>query len=311
MKDPTLKKFLFWWSIGSAVYWLPQAILEIGWRHNWLWRGLGVWAQGLWAWLWHTPNINPVLIVSLYVLAAVFWAVWCMRQQAKQMREQTEREAENMTYLAHDLKTPLTSVTGYLSLLKEEQTPEKQQEYVDIALQKTRRLDELLNEFFEWTCNRLSGTIDQKQEVNLTVLLYQLTDEFYPMLEEKQMSLRTVIASDLKTHGNGTLLMRVFANLLRNAVSYGHAGTEITLFAAASSEGCTVRVQNMGDPIEPEQLTRMFDKHVRLDSARQSGTGGAGLGLTIAKQIVDAHDGHIAAACVDGVTEISVTLRNP
>lgn len=311
MKNPTCKRFLFWWGIGTAVYWLPQAILEIGWWHNWLWRGLGSWAQDLWAWLWHTPNTNQVLIVSVYVLAVVGWAIQCMRWQSAQLREQIDQEAENLSFLAHDLKTPLTSVTGYLSLLKTEKDPEKQEAYIGIALQKARRLDELLNEFFEWTRNRQPNNAPSQAPVNLTVLLYQLTDEFYPMLEEKKMTLRTVIASNLKTKGDGTLLMRVFSNLLRNAVNYGHVGTEITLFAADSSEGCTVRIQNVGDPIEPEKLSLMFDKHVRLDTARQSASGGAGFGLTIAKQIVDAHDGRIWAACVDGVTEISVILRKP
>ena len=166
----------------------------------------------------------------------------------------------------------------------------------------------MLNEFFELTRRRPKT---EAAAVNLTVLLYQLTDEFYPMMEERGMTLRTMIASDLKTWGDGVLLMRVFANLLRNAVNYGHEGSEIVLYAADSSEGCTVRVQSMGDPIPPEQLSTMFDKQVRLDAARQSQSGGAGLGLTIARQIVEEHKGQIAASCVEGMTEITVTLRKP
>ncbi len=308
MKDPIIKRFLLWWAIGTAAYWLPQAVLEIMWWHNWLWRGIGGWAQDAWAYLWHTPGINQILIVSLYVLAVIGWAVWCMRQQSGQMRRQAEREAENIAYLAHDLKTPLTSVTGYLSLLKEEKDKKKQQEYVGVALNKARRLDELLNEFFELANDRRMESVDLSGVVNLTVLLFQLVDEFYPMLDEKSMSLKTVIAPDLRVKGDGALLMRVFANLLRNAVSYGKAESEIELYAAASSEGCTVRVCSEGEDIAPEQLSRMFDKHVRLDGARSSQTGGAGLGLTIARQIVERHGGRIEAACADGVTAMTVTL---
>jgi two-component system sensor histidine kinase VanS len=286
---------------------LPQAALEILWRHNRLWYHIGSWAQNLWAQIWHVPGINRFLIVFAYVAATVCYAVWCMRKQSEQVRVQAQREADNLSFLAHDLKTPLTSVTGYLSLLKEEKDKKKQQEYIGIALTKARRLDELLNEFFALTRRQPKA----EEAVNLTVLLYQLTDEFYPMMEERRMTLRTVSAADLKTRGDGVLLMRVFANLLKNAVNYGHEGSEIVLYAADSSEGCTVRVQSSGDPIAPEQLTTMFDKHVRLDAARQSGTGGAGLGLTIARQIGEEHKGQIAASCVEGMTEITVTLRKP
>ena len=308
MKEPIVKRFLLWWGIGTAAYWLPQAVLEVMWWHNWLWRILGGWAQDAWAYLWHTPGLNQILIVSLYVGVSVWYAVWCMRKQSEQVRKQAQKEADNLSFLAHDLKTPLTSVTGYLSLLKGERDEEKRQEYIGIALTKARRLDELLNEFFELTRRRPKT---EAAAVNLTVLLYQLTDEFYPMMEERGMTLRTMIASDLKTWGDGVLLMRVFANLLRNAVNYGHEGSEIVLYAADSSEGCTVRVQSAGDPIAPEQLSTMFDKHVRLDAARQSQSGGAGLGLTIARQIVEEHKGQIAASCVEGLTEITVTLRKP
>jgi two-component system sensor histidine kinase VanS len=307
LKEPIIKRFLLWWSIGTAAFWLPQAMLEILWRHNRLWYHIGAWAQNLWAQIWHVPGINRFLIVFVYVAATVCYAVWCMRKQSEQVRVQAQREADNLSFLAHDLKTPLTSVTGYLSLLKEEKDKKKQQEYIGIALTKARRLDELLNEFFALTRRQPKA----EEEVNLTVLLYQLTDEFYPMMEERRMTLRTVIAADLKTRGDGVLLMRVFANLLKNAVNYGHEGSEILLYAADSSEGCTVRVQSHGDPIPPEQLSTMFDKHVRLDAARQSGTGGAGLGLTIARQIVEEHKGQIAASCVEGMTEITVTLRKP
>ncbi len=307
MKEPIIKRFLLWWSIGTAVYWVPQAVLETLWWSNRLGRLFGYAVLDLWSYLWHTPGIMQALIVSVYVTATVCYAVWCMRKQSEQVRVQAQREADNLSFLAHDLKTPLTSVTGYLSLLKEEKDKKKQKEYIGIALTKARRLDELLNEFFALTRRQPKA----EEEVNLTVLLYQLTDEFYPMMEERRMTLRTVIAADLKTRGDGMLLMRVFANLLKNAVNYGHEGSEIVLYAADSSEGCTVRVQSSGDPIAPEQLTTMFDKHVRLDAARQSGTGGAGLGLTIARQIVEEHKGQIAASCVEGMTEITVTLRKP
>lgn|GEM_PF-1464100 len=314
MNDPIIKRFLVRWAIGTAIYWVPQAMLEMLWWRNGLWGLVGHVIQVVWAYLWHTPGIMQVLIVSVYVGATIWYAVRCMkkqteqvRTQAEQMQEQAQREADNLSFLAHDLKTPLTSVTGYLSLLKEEKDKKKQQEYIGIALTKARRLDELLNDFFELTRRQPKA----KAEVNLTVLLYQLTDEFYPMTEDRHMTLRTVIAPDLKTWGEGAMLMRVFANLLRNAVNYGHEGSEILLYAADSSEGCTVRVQSHGDPIPPEQLSTMFDKHVRLDTARQSRSGGAGLGLTIARRIVEEHNGQIAASCVEGMTEITVTLRKP
>lgn len=229
-------------------------------------------------------------------------------EQARQLAEQQKNDL--IVYLAHDLKTPLTSVIGYLSLLEEapDMPPEQRGKYVGIALDKAIRLEQLINEFFDITRLNLQAAQVNRARVNLTILLIQCLHEFYPMFEEKELRVVQDIQSELYISGDADKLARVFDNLFRNAVSYCYAGTEVFCSAARRDRSVVISVKNIGDDISPEKLERIFDKFYRVDSARRSATGGAGLGLAIAKQIVELHGGTITAACHDGETEFTVTL---
>ena len=231
-----------------------------------------------------------------------------LNEQARLAAEQQKNDL--VVYLAHDLKTPLTSVIGYLSLLEEsEELPiELRAKYNKIALDKAYRLEQLINEFFEITRMNLQTIPTQKSPVNLTILLVQIINEFFPMLEEKNITVQQKIEPELMVSADADKLARVFDNLFRNAVNYSYEGTEIVC-SARKGNGCIlINIQNKGDQIPPEKLARMFDKFYRLDSSRQSSTGGAGLGLAIAKQIVESHDGTIEAVCNNGVTEFRIVL---
>ncbi len=214
-------------------------------------------------------------------------------------------------YLAHDLKTPLTSVQGYLELLDEQPDipAEQRRKFIHIAADKAVRLEELINEFFEITRFNLSEVAYQKTNVNLSVLLLQLEEEFYPILEDKQLSISSHIEQDLCITGDADKLARVFDNILRNAVYYSYAGTTIGLRASRLPDGSVeVACTNHGNEIPREKLDLIFEKFYRLDSARGSQSGGAGLGLAIAREIVQRHGGSITAASTPESTCFTVRL---
>lgn len=237
-----------------------------------------------------------------------------VRQRAEaneQARKSAEQQKNDLiVYLAHDLKTPLTSVIGYLSLLQESPDipAEQRAKYVGIALDKAYRLEQLINEFFDITRLNLSTVLMQKTHFNLSILLTQVISEFYPMLEEKHLTVASEIPQEIRVYADADKLARVFDNLLRNAVSYSNEGTAIRMRAFLSGDNAIVLVQNEGEEIAPEQLAHIFDKFYRLDAARQSRFGGAGLGLAIAKQIMELHGGSIEAASCGRRIEFKLTL---
>ena len=245
-------------------------------------------------------------------------AEWQLRQALQNQRQAMDaarlaeqRKNDLIVYLAHDLKTPLTSVQGYLELLDEQPDipAEQRRKFIHIAADKAVRLEELINEFFEITRFNLSEVAYQKTNVNLSVLLLQLEEEFYPILEDKQLSISSHIEQDLCITGDADKLARVFDNILRNAVYYSYAGTTIGLRASRLPDGSVeVACTNHGNEIPREKLDLIFEKFYRLDSARGSQSGGAGLGLAIAREIVQRHGGSITAASTPESTCFTVRL---
>lgn len=226
-------------------------------------------------------------------------------------RKSAEQQKNDLiVYLAHDLKTPLTSVIGYLSLLSEasDMPIEQRAKYTGIALDKAYRLEQLINEFFDITRLNLQTLEAQKSRTNLTILLMQTLGEFYPMFEEKGIRVAQNIESELFVFADGDKLARVFDNLLRNAVNYCYPDSPLSCTAKRENGQIIVSIKNRGAEIPKEKLLRIFDKFYRLDDSRGSATGGSGLGLAIAKQIVEQHGGTITADCIDETIEFRVTL---
>lgn len=228
------------------------------------------------------------------------------KQQAK---EAEQRKNDLVVYLAHDLKTPLTSVIGYLSLLEEcpDLPPEQRAKFLGIALDKAYRLEQLINEFFDITRFNLQSVVLEKGKLDLSMLLRQLAEEFEPMLAERSLTLALHIEDNVRIIADGDKLARVFDNLLRNAISYSPAESIIQIVLRQDSGTVAVEVRNQGDEIPPEKLKRIFEKFFRADSARNS-RGGTGLGLAIAKQIVELHGGTITAQSNVDFTEFQVNL---
>ncbi len=229
-------------------------------------------------------------------------------------KEAEQRKNDLVVYLAHDLKTPLTSVIGYLTLLKDEPqlSPEFRARYTGIALDKAERLETLINEFFEITRFNLSDIELEYSTVSLSIMLEQLVSEFQPVLKPKGLSCLLLGEPGITLSCDPDKLSRVFDNLLRNAVNYSYENTEITVSASADENEVTVVFTNHGATIPPEKLGRIFERFYRLDSSRSTAAGGAGLGLAIAKQLVTLHKGTITAKSEKELTTFTVTLpREP
>lgn len=218
-------------------------------------------------------------------------------RDARAAKDAEQRKNDLVVYLAHDLKTPLTSVIGYLTLLRDEPqlSPELRQHYTAIALDKGERLEELINEFFDITRFNLSHLELERQPVDLVRMLQQVASEFQPILSEKNLICQLDLPQKLMCPCDSDKMARVFDNLLRNACGYSFEGTKICIAARAKGNTAILTFSNQGRTIPPEKLERIFQQFFRLDSARTSATGGAGLGLAIAKEIVEAHGGTITA----------------
>ena len=219
------------------------------------------------------------------------------------------RKNDLIMYLAHYLKTTLASVIGYLNLLRDEVriSEELREKYLSISLDKAERLEELINEFFEIARFNLSTVTLEYSKINLTRLLEQLTYEFKHMLKEKNLSCKLNIAADVMLLCDADKIQRVFDNLLRNAVIYSYENSEIEIAAESRIEEIIITFSNCGNTIPPEKLDRIFEQFYRLDAARGT-SGGAGLGLAIARQIAELHGGKITARSEREKIEFEVTL---
>lgn len=227
-----------------------------------------------------------------------------LRQREEEAAESEQKKNDLLMYLAHDLKTPLTSIIAYLSILDESENmpPEERKKCTHISLEKAVRLKELMDEFFEITRFSLEDMVLEQNPVNVSMMLEQIADEAYAVLAEKGLRCEVDIHEDLTVTGDADKLARVFDNLLRNAINYSYPDTCIRISAWSQQQWVYIDFVNQGPAIPEKQLTMIFEKFIRMDSARSSETGGAGLGLAIAKQIVTAHGGEIHAEnCSEGI----------
>lgn len=234
-----------------------------------------------------------------------------LKQRKAAAIESEQRKNDLVVYLAHDIKTPLTSVIGYLSLLNEapDMPLEQRAKYSSITLNKALRLEELINEFFEITRFNLQHIELETGEMNLSLMLEQLADEFYPLLAPKNIKAVIEAHEEILIHGDANKLARVFNNILKNAASYSNENSILAIRAAKQgNQSVNISFRNQGRRIPAHHLDTIFEKFFRLDPARASNTGGAGLGLAIAKEIIELHKGTISVQSNDEFTEFLITL---
>lgn len=233
-----------------------------------------------------------------------------IRRQEQEAIESEKKKNDLVVFLAHDLKTPLTSIVAYLSILetKPDMPEEERKKYTHISLEKAIRLGELINEFFEITKFNLQDIVLEPGNLDLSMMLEQIADELYAVLKEKNLRCDVQIDDTLMIYGDADKLARVFDNLLRNAIAYCNKGTAIRIQAKERHQEIEIVVANEGEKIPEEELSAIFEKFYRVDGSRSSKTGGAGLGLAIAKEIVELHHGTIRAESDEWETRFIVTL---
>ena len=228
-----------------------------------------------------------------------------------------EREAERtknelITNVAHDLRTPLTSIIGYLELLSGDMKldPEVQKKYINIAYVKTKRLEKLIEDLFGFTKLNYGKISMNVSQVDVVKLLSQLLEEFYPSFVDKNLSyeLQSNVPVQIIT-ADGNLLARLFDNLINNAIKYGADGKRILVKIHGEEEIVTIQVINYGYVIPAEELTLIFTQFYRVEQSRSTNTGGTGLGLAIVKNIVDMHGGDISVASDLSGTVFTVKLK--
>ena len=229
-----------------------------------------------------------------------------------------EREAERtknelITNVAHDLRTPLTSIIGYLELLSGKAAPlppEMQKKYIDIAYSKAKRLEKLIEYLFGFTKLNYGKISMHVSKVDIIKLLGQLLEESYPNFANKNLSyeLQSNVPAKIIT-ADGNLLARLFDNLINNAIKYGAEGKRVLVKVTAGEETVQVSVINYGYVIPETELPLIFDKFYRVEQSRSTHTGGTGLGLAIVKNIVDMHGGTITVKSDLNGTVFTVTLQ--
>ena len=226
-------------------------------------------------------------------------------------RENEQSKTDLITNIAHDLRTPLTSILGYLDLLRNNQmVPEEMKKhYIEIVYNKALRLQKLIEELFGFT--KLSyGKLNMNlSTLDLVQLLSQLVEESYPNFEKNNLSYDfSANVKSLLIEGDGDLLARLFDNLISNAIKYGAEGKRVLIRLRKEKEAVSVQVLNFGYVIPEKELPLIFDKFYRVEHSRSLSTGGTGLGLAIVKNIVDMHHGNISVQSDMGGTRFTVTL---
>lgn len=227
-------------------------------------------------------------------------------------RNAERQKNELITNVAHDLRTPLTTIVGYLELIKDDTALSKEDvhKYSGIAYEKSIRLQEMMDDLFELTKLDNADIKLNKSMINLSGLIMQMTDEFYPSFKDCNITpIVDLPEENIYVQGDGQLLARVFDNLISNALKYGYHNTDLKIEVSCDEKYAIVKVINHGDTIASEDIPLLFNKFYRTDSSRNSKTGGTGLGLAITKNIVDLHHGDISVTSDDQITTFIVKFN--
>lgn len=234
-----------------------------------------------------------------------------IRKLIERERESEKSKNELITNVAHDLRTPLTSILGYLEILHsnlDKINKEQEKHYIDISYSKAKRLESLIEDLFGFT--KIGKANMKIEEIDIVKLLMQLLDEFEVMLKQNNLTSnltstneKIIIEADLKS------MLRLFENLINNGIKYGSGGKEILVKIYDQGESVLIKVMNFGEVIPEESISKLFDKFYRVEQSRSTETGGTGLGLAIVKNIIEQHSGNISVTSNEEGTSFDVTLN--
>lgn len=220
-----------------------------------------------------------------------------IKQLIEDSRKNEYTKNELITSVAHDLRTPLTSIIGYLDLVSKDSklTDEMKERYIEIAYSKSKRLEKLIEDLFAYTKFSFGEVVMEYSEIDMIKFINQLVDEFYPSFQESglEYEFSTSLTSAVVI-ADGNLLARAFANLISNAIKYGSDGKRVDIRLIKENDKIIVNVINYGKLIPEKDLDYIFNRFYRVEGSRSSETGGTGLGLAIAKSIIEMHRGNIS-----------------
>ncbi len=217
-----------------------------------------------------------------------------------------------ITNVSHDLRTPLTSILGYLGLIQDKQYRSDADvlKYTEIAYLKAKQMKSLVDNLFEYTKVRQMDTKLSYNRIDLTQMMEQLVASFE--LDAAKHGLKISAnesAKQLFVEADAEKLGRVFNNLISNAIKYGVGGKNIYLKAKfISDEEAQIDVSNDGPKIPGKALDQIFERFYRVEESRNKDTGGSGLGLAIAQSIVALHGGYIKVTSDDELTTFSIHI---
>ncbi|XID94171.1 sensor histidine kinase [Paenibacillaceae bacterium WGS1546] len=234
-----------------------------------------------------------------------------LKRSLDEERKAEQTKNELITNVSHDLRTPLTSIIGYLGLIEQDRYRDEVElrHYVQVAYAKAERLNVLIQDLFEYTRMRHDVVPLNQKPFNLVEMMNQLLVHYRLSLENAKMTghLHTSV-SELRIEGDPDKLVRVFENLLSNAIHYGAAGRKVDIYLKAEGESAVVEIVNYGDAIPAADIPHLFDRFYRVDKSRTEHQGGSGLGLAIAKGLVEKHGGAIAVSSDGDCTSFRVQL---
>ena len=231
---------------------------------------------------------------------------------------QSERAAEKtkselITNVSHDLRTPLTSIMGYIGLLKDKRykNEEEMNEYLNIAFNKSEKLKILIEDLFEYTKLNNAEMKIEKTKVNLSNIVSQIADEMTPIFEENDLILlKNIIDDKIICELDPNKMVRVLENILSNASKYSYKPGTVIIGLYENEGEAVISFRNRGDNIEQDKLNKLFDRFYRGDESRATESGGTGLGLAIAKSIVNMHGGHMWAECVGNDITFYIKIKS-
>lgn len=234
-----------------------------------------------------------------------------LKKSIEEERNADKTKNELITNVSHDLRTPLTSIIGYLGLISNDEYKDEVslRYYIDIAYNKSLELQSLIDELFEFTKISYGGIKLNKEKIDIGQLIEQLVEEFIPTLNNAGVECRITSANEKSIiMGDGNLLVRVFENLLSNAIRYGRDGKYIDIEILGDKDNITINMINYGDDIPKLDLPHIFERFYKVDKSRAKTDYGTGLGLAITKSIIELHEGDIAVYSQNRKTEFKVRL---
>lgn len=226
-----------------------------------------------------------------------------LNNKMKVEREEERIKNELITNVSHDLRTPLTSIKGYLALIKDKRYEDETQmkQYINIAYNKSEKLEELINDLFEYTKLTNNAVNLNRQSISLNGLLEQLMEELVPICEETGVTItRSFPKQKFLVYLDPNKTARVFENLFINAIRYSIKPGDVEVLLKEEKGDAVISIKNKCEPVSKEEVDKLFDRFYRVDKSRSSNTGGSGLGLAIAKSIVEIQGGKIKAEYSSG-----------